>query len=161
MEKLHRIIVPNAIRNETQAFRNVKQHLHEDEHAFAARVNISDFRYGDVHYEYEKMKVLVHGLDNRIRTVLARFRPNEAMYDMTFERLVQFSKDEGDSYRVLLALCARVPSNADKTRTRNTPAIPLITAIVFFADPVVSEEGIRLNDEESSVLFTSTNTSDL
>lgn len=49
-----------------------------------------------MHNEDEKMTVFVDGLDNSIRTFVARFRDNEARYEMTFERLVQFAKDEGD-----------------------------------------------------------------
>lgn len=47
------------------------------------------FICGNVHNEDKKMTVFVDGLDNSIRTVVARFRDNESRYEITFERLVQ------------------------------------------------------------------------
>ena len=54
---------------------------------------------GNVHSEDEKMTFYVYGLMPNIRTIVARFRENEFRHDMTFERLIQFAKDEGDAAR--------------------------------------------------------------
>ena len=45
------------------------------------------------------MTFYVEGLMPNIRTIVAQFRENEFCHDMTFERLIQFEKDEGDAAR--------------------------------------------------------------
>lgn len=140
-------ICGNAIRNQTLAFQIIKEH--EDKNAFSPRVNTAALKSENVHDEDEKMTAFVDGLDTSIRTVVARFRDNEARYEMTYGRLVQFAKDEGNSYRARLGIRAKTPTGPEKTRARNTREIPLRTPMVAFADQLAIEKGLNLNEEGS------------
>ena len=76
--------------------RMTRQSTTEDENAYAARINQATYRCANIHSEDEKMTFYVDGLMPNIRTTVARFRENEFRQDMTFERLIQIAKDEGD-----------------------------------------------------------------
>ena len=110
-----------AIREAVEQFENLRQASNEDEHAFASRVGVAAYRCGNVHTDIEKITVFVNGLLPAIRSVVSRFRREQPRYSLTFDRIVSYARDEGDSYR------ARLPS---RSSTPGPPSRP-----VRFANP--------------------------
>ena len=88
-----------AIRDAIHHLRSLRQDDKESERTFATRVNEAVYRCGNVHEEDEKMTFYVDGLQQEIRTVVARHREHSFRDEMTFELLVQFAQDEGDAVR--------------------------------------------------------------
>lgn len=151
----------NAIRDANHAFRGLKQILHEDEVTFSARVNLAAFKCGNVHDEDEKITVFIDGLNDSVRTVVARFRDNEPRYQMTYERLVQYAKDEGDSYRARLGI--RQQTTRTPTRLRPTARSPPSTPMMGYINPDLeaTQESVYLHNEDEGTVPSSVNTSEL
>ena len=66
------------------------------------------------------MTFYVDGLMPKIRTIVARFCENEFRKYMTFQRLIQFAKDEGDAAQArieyLIPTGTNVPGILQPTR---------------------------------------------
>lgn len=45
------------------------------------------------------MKIFVDGFSPQIRTVVAHYREDQPRATLTYDRLVQYTRDEGDAYR--------------------------------------------------------------
>jgi hypothetical protein len=119
---------PAAIRGAISDLRSLRQKWDEDEIAFAARVNQATYRCGNVHDEDEKMTFYVDGLLPCIKTLVARFRESEYRYHMTFERLMQHAKDEGDAFRSRNEHIRPAGRNTDVTPVRTRGATRRPTA---------------------------------
>ena len=90
---------PAAIRDAIQNLRETRQKPGETETAFSVRLNEACFRCGNVYPEWEKMTLFIDGLDPAIRSVVARHREQTSRKELSFEQLVHFAQDEGDSLR--------------------------------------------------------------
>lgn len=107
------------------------------------------------------MTVLVDGSSRSIRTAVALFRDGESRYEMTFKRIVQFSKDEGDSYRVRLGVRQCPPTSSAVPRFRTTHTSSPSTPTVALKDPIYNRKDLQLNEEGGYTHLDSIDTSDL
>ena len=90
---------PRAIRNPVNDLRNIRQQPREDEMDYSGHLNDAAHRCGNVYDEIDKMTFFVNGLLPSIQTVVARHRESQARRDLSYEELVQFAQDEGESHR--------------------------------------------------------------
>lgn len=90
---------PAAIRVAVQEFRGVRQKPDESEMDYAGRVNMAAYRCGNVYAESEKITVFVDGLLPTTQTVVARYRESVSRDELTFDRIANYARDEGDSHR--------------------------------------------------------------
>ena len=113
-----------AIRQALAAFRSVRQAPNESEMEYSAKLTNAAYRCGSIHSDVEKMTHFIDGLSPTIRTIVARFREDTPRWEVTYERLVQFARDEGDAYR------ARHPSalatSAPRSRRINTNQVTFV-----------------------------------
>lgn len=126
---------PSAIRDAINSLHALKQQANESELDYSARVNIAHYRCGNVFSDTDKMNVFVDGLSSVIRTIVARYRESVPRYELTYERLVQFARDEGDAYR------ARQGTQSQQTTAKG----PTPRRGVHFLDDL-SESGQPLHD---------------
>ena len=103
---------PGAIRRETSYLRTIRKFSDKDESSYAARINEAAYRCGSIHLEDEKMSFFVDGLQPELRTTVARYREDQPQQEMTLERLVHHSQDEGDALR------ARIISEGERVIKR-------------------------------------------
>ena len=73
----------------------------EDQLAYGTRINHAAYRCRNIHEEDEKMTFIIDGLRPKTMNLVTRFRENKYGQDLTFERLIQFAKDEGDSFHAM------------------------------------------------------------
>ena len=92
---------PAAIRNATNELRSIRQSADEDELAYGSRINHEVYRCGNIYEEYEKRTFFIYGLRPETMTLVARFRENQYRQNLTFQRIIQFGKDEEDSFRAM------------------------------------------------------------
>ena len=90
---------PTTLREAVDNLRNLRQERNETETEFSIRINEAAHRCGNVHAENEKMTFFVNGLLPEIQPRVIRFREEQPRYDLTFERLVQTARDEGNATR--------------------------------------------------------------
>ena len=142
---------PSAIRRATKDFDGISQVWEEDEAIYASRLNEAAYRCGNVHSESEKMTRSVNGLVGCLRTSVARYRKNEPRHELTMDRLVQYARDEGDTYRSRNAALAKhvgKPTNAVPAMTPLRPALrqtatspPQRERLVSFMEEGVNDSG--------------------
>ena len=91
------------------------------------------------------MTFFIDGLRSEIRTIVARFRENEYRQDMTYERLIQFAKDEGDAFRAratssTIPRTARIPARIVPgiLRTNRKSPPPSTQQVAFIDEPTPS-----------------------
>ena len=107
-----------AIRESVEHLENLLQATNEDENAFASRVGVAAYRCGNVHTEVEKIAIFVNGLLPAIRSIVSRFRREQPRHMLTFDRIVSYARDEGDSYR------ARMPTRTQAFGSSHRSASP-------------------------------------
>ena len=66
---------------------------------FATRLNEAAYRCGNFFDSIEKMSQFVYGLSPTIRTIVQRFRETTPRRELTFDKIVQFARAEGDAHR--------------------------------------------------------------
>ena len=66
---------------------------------YSGRLNDAAHRCGNVYDEIYKMTFFVNGLLPSIQTVACLHRESQAHRDLSYEELVQFAQDEGESHR--------------------------------------------------------------
>ena len=91
--------IRQSIRQAVAEFRAVKQGTNELEDVYAQRVNKATYRCGNAFDEHEKITAFVDGLIPEIRNLVARYRESQSRETLSYEKLVQFAKDEGSSFR--------------------------------------------------------------
>ena len=96
------------------------------------------------------MSFYADGLVPNIRTIVVRFRENEFRHNMTFERLIQFAKDEGEAararYETLKPTGVITPGILQPTK--GSPPPPRTLA---FIDPAGSCQDLREASQDASV----------
>ncbi len=137
---------PSAIRDATQAYRNLKQKAEESELAFSARVSQAAYRCGNVFDETDKMSTFVNGLQPTIRTLVARHRESVSAKRLTYTALAQYAKDEGEAYR------ARQPSLKPVRSARGD------VLIMDTESPPTSRPSVSFESEPSASAATSSDT---
>ena len=90
---------PNALREAVADLRSLRQNAGESELDFSMRLNKALYRCGNVFPPDEQMTLFIDGLSPVIRTLVARFRESHPRRELSYERIVQFARDEGDAYR--------------------------------------------------------------
>ena len=89
------------------------------EQALAVRRYIKDaMQVGNIHEEDEKITFFIDVLRPQTMTLVARFRENQYREDLTFERLIQFAKDAGDSFRSMAPPLRTTRPSAGKPKPR-------------------------------------------
>ena len=136
-----------AIREAVRDLENIRQSPTEDETAFATRINEAVYRCGNVYDDIEKIGFFINGLREETRTIVQRYRRDQPRYELSYDRIVQFARDEGDSYRARnRAPPALRPALANQQTTPRTPRRTDRT--VSFVDPALSastqDEGLYL-----------------
>ena len=128
-----------AIRNACNDFRNIRQQVREEEVDYSGRLNDAAHRCGNVFDEIEKMSVFVNGLLPSTQTAVARHRESQPRSALSYEELVQFAQDEGDTHRArtstLRVLKAATPNKNDR--------------VVHFIEP--SQSGSQATDNDGEV----------
>ena len=90
---------PSAIREAVNHLRDIRQLPKETELEYSARLNNAAYRCGNVYDETDKMTFFINGLSPTIRNIVARHRESQPRRSLTYEELVQFARDEGESHR--------------------------------------------------------------
>ena len=90
---------PSAISNAAAASSNITQEWNEYEKEYADLINEAACRCGNVQSKVEKMTIFVDWLIGTIYTTSARYREDEPRRTMTLERLVQYVRDKGETFR--------------------------------------------------------------
>ena len=62
------------------------------------------------------MTFFIDGVRRETMKLIARFRENQYGQDLTFEKLIQFAKDEGDSFRAMEPRLGRTRPSAGKPK---------------------------------------------
>ncbi len=96
---LNKYATPSALREAVNHIQTMRQSTTEDEREFGGRVQDAAKRCGNVYHETEKMTFFVNGLLATTRSVVARYRESKPRDSLTFQQLMHFAKDEGDTYR--------------------------------------------------------------
>lgn len=95
----------SAIRNSTKHLENIRRNSNETENLCASRIGDADadadaaYRFGKFHTDNEKISVFTKVLVPSVRPVAEGFRREQPSYGLTFNGIVAFSCDEGDSKR--------------------------------------------------------------
>lgn len=110
---------PAAIRNAVNDLRNIRQKPREDEIAYSERINDATHRCGNAFDEVDKMTLFVNGLLPSIQTVVARFRESRNRNELSYEELVHYSQDEGDSHRARLQCFTEIANANGKKGSKN------------------------------------------
>lgn len=92
----------SAIREAVNTFKTMRQKATEDELSYASRVNTAAFRCGNAFPLDDKITVFAYGLIPAIRTIVSRQLEQTPPKSRTYERVVQFARDEGEAYRARL-----------------------------------------------------------
>lgn len=133
---------PAAIREAVTALRGISQRADENELDFSARLNTAAYRCGNVHTDSDKMTLFVDDLLPETRTIVARFREQQPRYELTYEHLVQYARDEGDACR------ARNPTRkAERSHIGNV--VTTARRSVHFLEPSI--EGSVTNPDDRRV----------
>lgn len=74
-----------------------KQKVRETDLAFSTRLNLSSYRCYNVHSDVEKMNIFIDGLHGTTWTIAARQREIQSGNNLTYELLVQFSREESEA----------------------------------------------------------------
>jgi hypothetical protein len=123
-----------AIRKAVQDFNAITQKPGEDEPALGNRVRIAAYRCGNVFTDSELMNVFVDGLHPATRSLVARFRESQGR-SLSFEQLIAFARDEGESYR------ARAPGQNRLPRGVIPAVKPPVKAAVHLVDAGSDDAG--------------------
>ena len=83
----------SAIREASNKLHDIRQLATEEETDFAARVNDSTYRCGNVHDETAKITFFINGLNPVIRSIVARYRESQPRRSLTFDAVVLFARD--------------------------------------------------------------------
>ena len=137
----------SAIRNAVNNLRNIRQQPREEEMEYSGRLNDAAHRCGNVYDEIDKMTFFVNGLLPSIQTIVARYRESQSRRDLSYEELVQFAQDEGDSHRARTSnlRVAKIVSNKNNDK------------VVHFMEPSIgtsndnNEEEIFIVDNDGSI----------
>ncbi len=132
---------PATIRRAVYDLRDIRQQPRENENEYSARLNRAAHRCGNVYDEVEKMTIFVNGLLPCIQTDVARHRESRNRRDLSYEELVQFARDEGDSYRARHA----------NLRVVRTVSKPSGERAVHFMEPS-SSSGSRMADGDELMI---------
>jgi len=124
-----------ATRNACNDFRNIRQQAREEEVDFSGRLNDAAHRCGNVFDEIEKMSVFVNGLLPSTQTAVARYRESQPRSALSYEELVQYAQDEGDTHRARTASLRVVKAATPNKNDR----------VVHFMEP--SQAGSQATDE--------------
>ncbi|CAN8070507.1 unnamed protein product [Agarophyton chilense] len=87
----------NAIRQAILDLRDVTQKPEKGEAKYNSRLNKASVRCGNVHSTEDKTTLYIDGLDQSIKSLVARYRGKHGR--VSFLELVQFAKAEGDAVR--------------------------------------------------------------
>lgn len=133
---------PATLREAVEQLRNLKQGVNETEMDFATRINQAAYRCGNVHDEVDKMTYFVNGLLPEIQPRVMRFREDQPRYELTFERLVQFARDEGLAVRAQTSRARTVKITTAPTPLRAV-AKPKPSREVHFMEPQYAASTIQ------------------
>lgn len=165
---LHTYATPCAIREAIQVLRSISQRSGESETDYGMRVAKASNRCGNVFPEWEKITLFVDGLDPTIRSLVARYR-EASRRGLSFEQLVHYAQDEGDTYRARVgahrsrqapALIAQ-PAKQVRLRTKDPRANALLAeSSVEFRDDSSAHQGLTRQDHQGEVHFLGAMSSD-
>lgn len=125
----------------------IRQNGNETENSYASRIGYAAYPFGNVHKDNEKIRIFTKGLLPSVRPIVELLRSEKQHYGITFNLIVAFAGDEGDSkcasesktgvrsvFPTNTPAFARAHANHAIPTTRTSS--PLTKRVVCFMEPI-------------------------
>lgn len=111
---------PKDIRNSCSSFQTISQLTTETEVEYSTRLNEAVYDCGNVHGELDKMTFFMNGFSSSIQTIVARYLETQPHRYLTYNAVVQITRDVGGAFRVQVGSDRDLRTQNMRNRTTNT-----------------------------------------